>query len=165
MGMTFAQALNEGIRVIVQQSNRIKTDAGKIKQQNQSIVDQCSIITEQEMKTRALSAEAEKLGQIIGTLESKVAQVTVACEQAEAVCDRQGERLTNVQSENESLRETIAEQAREIEELRAQCEQYRRAVPSQEDAEALAAMETLLQTKKLSGNAMKICAGPRAEAA
>ena len=165
MGMTFAQALNEGIRVIVQQSNRIKTDAGKIKQQQGTIVDQCSIITDQEMKTKALSCETEKLGQIIGSLESKVAQVTVACDQAESVCDRQGERITNLQNDNADLRQIIAKQNEEIAQLRAQCDQFRRSVPSQEDAAALAAMEELLQNKKLNAQAMKICAAPRAEAA
>ena len=49
--MTFAQALNEAKQYIVQQSNRIKSDAEKIKNQQQTIVDQCATISEAERKT------------------------------------------------------------------------------------------------------------------
>ena len=89
MEMSFAQALNEAKQVIVQQSNRIKTDAEKIKQQQQTIVDQCSIITDTEIKLREQTAEAQKQQERIDALEANIAQAVVAREQAEAIVDRQ----------------------------------------------------------------------------
>ena len=154
MEMSFAQALTEANQVIVQQSNRIKADAEKIKQQ-QTIVDQCSIITDHEIKAREAAAESAQQLATIEALESKVAEVTVAREQVEAVCDRQGQRLTNLQQQVANFEITVAAQSAQIEKLIAECERYRAAVPSKEDQEALAAMEALLSKKTARTNAAK----------
>ena len=155
MDMSFAQALTEANQVIVQQSNRIKADAEKIKQQQQTIVDQCSIITDHEIKAREAAAESAQQLATIEALESKVAETTVAREQLEAVCDRQGQRLTNLQQQVQNFEITVAAQAAQIEKLVAECERYRAAVPSKEDQEALAAMEALLSKKTARATAAK----------
>src|SRR2546429_4377542 len=101
--MSFAQALNEAKQVIVQQSSRIKADADKVRQQQQTIVDQCSIITDHEMKNKEQAAELASKSELIEQLETKLAQLTVAREQAEAVIDRQGQRLGGLQDQVANL--------------------------------------------------------------
>jgi chromosome segregation ATPase len=173
--MSFAQALNEAKAVIVQQSNRIKTDADKIRQQQQTIVDQCSLITEHEMKAKEQSAELAAKAQQIEQLEAKVAQLTVAREQAEAVIDRQGQRLAGLADQVAMLEQRVTEQSDQIDRLTEERDSYRSAAPSQDDEAALAAMAALLSTKKNASpvqqagarevrpSSMRI--GPRAEAA
>jgi chromosome segregation ATPase len=170
--MSFAQALNEAKGVIVQQSNRIKADADKIRQQQQTIVDQCSIITDHEMKAKEQSAELATKAQQIEQLEAKVAQLTVAREQGEAVIDRQGQRLAGLSDQVTMLEQRVAEQSDQIDRLTEERDSYRSAAPSADDEAALAAMTALLTTKKTSGGiggqavgrtSMRI--GPRAEAA
>jgi chromosome segregation ATPase len=166
--MSFAQALNEAKAVIVQQSNRIKADADKIRQQQQTIVDQCSLITEHEMKGKEQSAELASKTQQIEQLEAKVAQLTVAREQAEAVIDRQGQRLAGLADQVTMFEQRVAEQSDQIDRLTEERDAYRSAAPSQDDEAALAAMAALLTTKKnaspeIRSSSMRI--GPRAEAA
>ena len=113
MEMSFAQALNEAKQVIVQQSNRIKADAEKIKQQQRTIVDQCSIITDAEMKLKEQTAKAQAAARgAVDALEANIAQAVVAREQAEAIVDRQGQRLTNLQAQSEQQESRIASQIR-----------------------------------------------------
>src|SRR4051794_18999013 len=133
MEMSFAQALNEAKQVILQQSNRIKADAEKIKQQQQTIVDQCSIITDHEMKTKEQATEVAKLQDQAEQLEVKLAQTTVAREQAEAVCDRQGQRLTSLQEQVDVLETKIAEQSDQISKLTAERDEYKAQLPSGAD--------------------------------
>jgi chromosome segregation ATPase len=146
--MSFAQALNEAKQVIVQQSNRIKSDAEKIRQQQQTIVDQCSLITGHEMKLKEQEAKVAQQAELIDALEAKVAQVTVAREQAEAVIDRQGQRLGALQDHVATLEQRVAEQSDQIDHLTEERDGYRNQVPSEADEEALAAMAALLTTKK-----------------
>jgi chromosome segregation ATPase len=150
MEMSFAQALNEAKQVIVQQSNRIKADAEKIKQQQQTIVDQCSIITETEMKLREQTAESQKQQERIDALEANIAQVVVAREQAEAIVDRQGQRLTSYQEQCEAQERRIADQDAQIQRLCAERDAAREQAPSTEDQQALSAMAALLTTKKIA---------------
>ena len=146
--MSFAQALNEAKQVIVQQSNRIKSDAEKIRQQQQTIVDQCSLITEHERNSREQAAKIAQQAELIEALEAKLAQATVAREQAEAVIDRQGQRLGALQEHVATLEQRVAEQSDQIDRLTQERDGYRNQVPSQADEEALAAMSALLTTKK-----------------
>jgi chromosome segregation ATPase len=152
MEMSFAQALNEAKQVIVQQSNRIKTDAEKIKQQQQTIVDQCSIITDTEIKLREQTAEAQKQQERIDALEANIAQAVVAREQAEAIVDRQGQRLTTIQEQCEAQEGRIADQDAQIQKLRAELSAAQEQAPSTEDQQALSAMAALLTTKKTPTN-------------
>src|SRR4051812_2093581 len=115
--MSFAQALNEAKQVIVQQSNRIKSDAEKVRQQQQTIVDQCSLITGHEMKAKEQAAKVAQQAELIESLEATVAQLTVAREQAEAVIDRQGQRLGTLQDQLTTLEQRVAEQSDEIDRL------------------------------------------------
>ncbi len=177
MDMSFAQALNEAKQVIVQQSNRIKTDADKVRQQQQTIVDQCSIITDHEMKNKEQSVELSRQGESIESLESQVSKLTVAREQAEAVIDRQGQRLGNLQEQVNSLEKKVTEQSDSIDKLTVERDSFKTQLPSREDEEALAAMSALLTTKKSaspgketkdsgkSANGFRFNGEPRAEAA
>ena len=168
MDMTFAQALNEAKQVIVQQSNRIKTDADKIRQQQQTIVDQCSIITEHEMKNKEQAGAIARQAEQITAIEGQLSQVSVAREQAEAVIDRQGQRLSNLQEQVTSLEKKTGEQSETIATLTAECDSVKAQVPSSEDAAALAEMASLLTTKKApkaDQNSMRLNNEPRAEAA
>lgn len=176
MDMSFAQALNEAKQVIVQQSNRIKTDAEKIKLQQQTIVDQCSLITDHEVKLRSQAVEIARHAEQFEALEVRLAQTTVGREQAEAVIDRQGERLTHQQDQLREFEKQLTEQREEIQSLTAERDSYRVQLPSKEDEEALAAMTTLLTTKKAGATrdgakdastppSIRINADPRAEAA
>ena len=150
MDMSYAQALNEAQQVIVQQSNRIKSDADKIRQQQQTIVDQCSQITEHESKSREQAAEIARQTESVEALEVQLSKLTVAREQAEAVIDRQGQRLSSVQEQVKTLEQTVTEQSETIGQLTAERDRFQAQVPSQADAEALSAMAALLTTKKAS---------------
>jgi chromosome segregation ATPase len=168
MEMSFAQALNEAKQVIVQQSNRIKTDAEKIKQQQQTIVDQCSIITDTEMKLREQTSEAQKQQERIDALEANIAQTVVAREQAEAIVDRQGQRLTTIQAQCECQERRIADQDAQIQKLCAELSDAREQAPSSEDQQALSAMAALLTTKKTTTkekSSLRMSDDNRAEAA
>ncbi len=148
MEMSYAQALSEAKQVILQQSNRIKADAEKIKSQQQTIVDQCSIITDHEMKTKEQAAEVTKLQDQQEQTEAKLAQMTVAREQAEAVVDRQGQRLTTLQEQVDTLEKKLSEQADQISKLTAERDEYKAQLPSSADEAALAEMAALLSTKR-----------------
>ena len=174
MDMSFAQALTEAKQVIVQQSNRIKSDADKIRQQQQTIVEQCSHITEHESKQKEQSAEIARQTESIEALEAQMSNLTVAREQAEAVIDRQGQRLSNLQEQVATLLQQATEQAETIGELTAERDNFKAQMPSEADAEALAAMAALLTTKKAAGPArdstqsngsLRMSNAPRAEAA
>jgi predicted RNase H-like nuclease (RuvC/YqgF family) len=159
MDMSFAQALNEAKQVIVQQSNRIKADADKIRQQQQTIVDQCSIITDHEMKNKEQASDLARQAESIEALEAQVSKLTVAREQAEAVIDRQGQRLGNLQEQVTTLEKKVAEQSDSIDHLTVERDSFKTQMPSKEDEDALAAMAALLTTKK-SANASKEAAKP-----
>src|SRR5690349_15083703 len=107
--MSYGQALNEARQMIIQQQYRIKADADKIKSQQQQIVDQSAVLVESERKLKDQSAEIQ---QILGDLQSahqRITELTTAREQAEAVIDRQGQRLTAMQAAATEMEQKIAE--------------------------------------------------------
>jgi hypothetical protein len=171
MEMSFAQALNDAKQVIVQQSKRIKADAEKIRQQQQTIVDQCAMIAKHEKTMKEQVAENERQAEQIQSLEANLTEATIAREQAEAIIDRQGQRLTILQEQVAGSERKSAEQAGQIDRLTFERDNYLNQLPSREDEEALAAMAQLLTTKKAPGagsqtvGAMRIGGEQRAEAA
>ena len=169
MEMSYAQAINEAKQVIVQQSTRIKTDAEKIRQQQQTIVDQCSVIANNEGKIREQATEISGYIGKIELLETQISQLTTAREQAEAVVDRQGQRLSTLQTQVIDLEKKTTEQAEVIDRVTSERDAHRSQLPSQEDNEALASIVALLTTKKAGGNQgqnpMRLDAGPIAQAA
>src|SRR5437016_13732773 len=93
------------------------------------------------MKRKEQVADLARKVEQVASLETRLAQMTVAREQAEAVIDRQGQRLTGLQ-------EQAAGQLEQIEKLAAERDELKVQLPSSEDHEALAAMVALLTTKK-----------------
>jgi chromosome segregation ATPase len=156
MEMSFAQALNEAKQVIVQQSNRIKADAEKVKQLQQTIIDQCSTIQDHEAKLKDRAAEIARQLEQIESLDASLAKATVAREQAEAVIDRQGQRITSLQQQADELERRLAEMTDALTKVTAERDEYRAEMPTQDDEEALAAMAALLTTKKAGSPNMKM---------
>ena len=142
--LTFAQALNEAKQYIVEQSNRIKSDADKIKSQQQAIVDQCATITDGERKAREQAAQLAQIESEGESLKERLTQETSARQQAEGVCDRQGERITALQQTVAELEKTVAEQSAAISTLTRERDEFRAEVPTTEDTAALADLESLL---------------------
>ena len=146
--MSFAQALNEARQIIVQQSNRIRGDLDRIKAMQETIAAHAGTIAEQDRTIHAKSTEIEELGGQVRDLTAKLEEQTTGREQAEAVCDRQGQRLGQQQEAVEALERQTAEQAERIEQLRSELDQTRGQLPTSEDNEALMALSTLLAAKK-----------------
>jgi chemotaxis protein MotB len=147
-GYTYAQALNEAKQMIVQQQLRIKADAEKIRQQQQTIVDQSAAIGEHERKVREQAAELARIAGEMESLSLQLSEITIAREQAEAVIDRQGERLTGMQASIADLERQAAEQAAQIAAITAERDDLAAQMPTQEDAEALTAMADLLSRRQ-----------------
>src|SRR5947209_16887168 len=148
MEMSFAQALNEAKQVIVQQSTRIKADAEKVKQLQQTVIDQCSTLSDLEMKLKERGAEVARQLEQIEALDASLGKVTVAREQAEAVIDRQGQRITSLQQQADELERRATALAEDLAKVTAERDEYRAELPTRDDEEALAAMAALLATKK-----------------
>ena len=186
--MSFAKALNDAKQVIVQQSGRIKADADKIRNQQQTIVDQAARVTDADKRLAEQAAELQRQTERLEDVERRLEEASTGRAHAEAVIDSQGQRLTAMQAAADDLNRRLAEQDTQIAELTARIgEQDRRiadltrerdelagAVPTQEDAEALAAMAALLTTKKApaasagksaSGSPLRIVPAEHAEAA
>jgi len=72
----------------------------------------------------------------------------IAREQGEAVIDRQGQRLTQMQETIASIEKQLAEQTHKAEQATQELDALRGQVPTQEDTEALAALASLLSAKK-----------------
>ena len=83
------------------------------------------------------------------SLKARVTSQTAAREQAEAVCDRQGERITTLQSTVTDLEKRVTEQAEAAAELTRERDGYRAQLPTQEDEAALAELTNLLTTKRI----------------
>ena len=95
-------------------------------------------------------------------------QAVVAREQAEAIVDRQGQRLTNLQAQSEQQESRIASQDAQIEKLFTELQAAREQAPSSDDQQALAAMAALLTTKKVASKekpSLRMSGENRAEAA
>jgi chromosome segregation ATPase len=157
---TYAQALNEAKQMIVQQQYRIKQDAEKIRSQQQTIVDQSSAMSEQDRKIREQAGELERIAGELESLSLQLSELTIAREQAEAVIDRQGERLTSMQAGIADLERHVAEQAEQIDALTHERDELRAQLPTQDDVEALTAMADLL-SKRQAAVAKKSAAAPQ----
>jgi chromosome segregation ATPase len=145
--MTYAQALTEAKQMLVQQQLRIKADAEKIRAQQQTIVDQSTQMADMDKRSKEQASEMQRLITEAESLSTRVQEATTAREQAEAVIDRQGQRLTQLQEQQAGMEKRIAEQSDEIIKLIAQLDIARSQLPSSEDQEALAAMSDLLARK------------------
>jgi chromosome segregation ATPase len=139
--MSFAQALNDAKQVIVQKS----------RQQQQTIVDQCSVIATHEAKAREQAAEIAAQAEQIQSLEANLTEATIAREQAESIIDRQGQRLTILQEQVVGFEQKFAAQSEQIDRLTVERDNYLHQLPTREDEDALVAMAALLTTKKAPG--------------
>ena len=161
--MSFAQALTEARQIIVQQSNRIKGDLDRIKAMQETITAQTGTIAEHERTATLTTSTVDGLNAQVRELTGQVDATRTAKEQAEAVCDRQGQRLTQLQESVATLERQLAEQAERVAHLQGELDDTKVQLPTSEDHEALAALSTLLAAKKGGGPATP--AAPTATAA
>jgi predicted nucleic acid-binding Zn-ribbon protein len=146
--MSFAQALTEARQIIVQQSNRIKADLDRIKTLQETITTQTGTIAEADRQLKQRAIELESAVEQLKSASSKLDETKLAKEQGEAVIDRQGQRLTQMQETIAGLEKQLAEQTHHAEQASRELEAVRGQVPTQEDTEALAALSSLLSAKK-----------------
>ena len=135
--MTYAQALTDARSLIVQQSTRIKADAGKIKQQADEIAQWKSLADD-------MAAELERLKGI----EPKLAESQAAREQAEVTVGRQRMEIEALEAASRELQRILGDQAARINDLTNDLEQTRDALPTNEDEAALEAMQSLLSAAR-----------------
>jgi len=146
--MSFAQALTEARQIIVQQSNRIKADLDRIKALQETTATQTATLAENDRQLRQKTTELETAGEQVKTISAKLEEANKAKEQCEAVIDRQGQRLTQMQDSIANLEKQLAEQAQRAEQAHRELDAIRGQVPTQEDTDALAALTSLLSAKK-----------------
>lgn len=142
--MSFAQALNEAKGVIVQLSTRVKADADKIRSQQQTIVSQSSTIAQHEARIAELDTQVADNIHEIAALMDRVREIDAAREHAETILNRQGEKITSLQSANAELEARLGEHKSQIVELSQERASLRAQLPSDEDSAALASMAQLL---------------------
>jgi predicted RNase H-like nuclease (RuvC/YqgF family) len=145
--LTFAQALNEAKQVIVQQALRIKADVEKIKVQQEMFMSQGATISEHEKRIREQADDIQRMAGEIETLHHKLAEALTAKDQAENIINRQGEKITSLQSVAAELEQRVSEQSEKIHTLDREREGLMEKLPTQEDSEALLAMSALLMKK------------------
>jgi uncharacterized coiled-coil protein SlyX len=146
--MSFAQALTEARQIIVQQSNRIKTDLERIKGLQENMAAQTATIAEGDRTLREKTAELETANEQLKSVTAKLDETRIAKEQGEAVIDRQGQRITQMQETIASLEKQLAEQTAAAEKIDRELQEIRGQVPTQEDTDALASLAALLVAKK-----------------
>jgi chromosome segregation ATPase len=146
--MSFAQALNEARQIIVQQSNRIKADLDRAKAMQETINGQTAALAESDRQLKAKTAETETATESARQANAKFEEAKVAKEQGEAVIDRQGQRLTQMQATIATLEKQVADQTAKIAQMQGELDGLRGQMPTQEDADALAALASLLSAKK-----------------
>ena len=146
--MSYAQALNEAKQVIIQQSSRIKADYEKVKNQQQTIVDQAARLTDHEARLADQAADLQRRGAEHKALEQRYAEAEAGRQQAEGVCNRQGERINHLESEIADLGRRLEAAADEIAGLRLERDELRTQLPTNDDIEALNGMLTLLSQKR-----------------
>jgi predicted RNase H-like nuclease (RuvC/YqgF family) len=153
--MTYAQALTDAKSLIVQQSARIKADAQKLRAQADEIAQWKSAADE-------MSAELERLRAI----EAELADVTAAREHAEVTVGRQRMEIESLEAASRELQRVLGDQAARINDLNAELDNIRGALPTDEDAAALEAMTSLLSAarkpRKVEQPAMQIADDRRA---
>ena len=150
MELSFAQALNEAKQVIVQQATRIKSDSDKMKVQQDMLMSQSQTIGDQERRITEQGSEIERMAVEIEGLTQRLSEALKAREQAEAIINRQGERITHMQNTASDLERKIAEQSEHVHELERERESLSERLPTKDDVEALAAMSSLLTKKVVS---------------
>jgi len=148
--MSFAQALTEAKQIIVQQSNRIKTDLDKIRGLQDTIASQTSAIHAGERTIREQAEALARHDDQVRSLTARLAEATQAREQAETIIDRQGQRLTQSQAALTRLEQQVGEYAARLEQVEQELQATQSQLPTAQDNEALAALSTLLSTKKVS---------------
>lgn len=131
--MTYAQALTDAKSLIVQQSARIKTDAQKIKAQAEEIA-------EWRRMAHEMGAELERLRSV----EAQLDAAQSAREHAEATVGRQRMEIEALEGASRELHKILGDQAARVNDLTAELDQIRGALPSDEDEAALEAMTSLL---------------------
>ncbi len=146
--MSFAQALTEARQIIVQQSNRIKGDLDRIKALQETIAGQTAALAENDRQIKQKTTELDATAEQIKALTTKLDEMRVAKEQGEAVIDRQGQRLTQMQETIAGLEKQVAEHAQKNDQISHELDALRNQVPTHEDTEALAALASLLSAKK-----------------
>jgi predicted RNase H-like nuclease (RuvC/YqgF family) len=147
MELTFAQALNEAKQVIVQQAGRIKADNDKIRVQQDMLMSQGTTLGEQERRLQEQADELQKLTASNGELSQQLHEAITAREQAETIINRQGERVQGLQANIVEFEKKVGEQSERIAELERTRDSLLEKLPTQDDAEALAAMSALLSRK------------------
>jgi uncharacterized coiled-coil protein SlyX len=146
--MSFAQALTEARQIIVQQSNRIKADLDRIKALQDTIAVQTGTLAENDRQLKQKTTEVEAAAEQLMTITTKLDEMRIAKEQGEAVIDRQGQRLTQMQETIAGLEKQLAEHAQKNDQISHELDALRNQVPTHEDTEALAALASLLSAKK-----------------
>ena len=168
--MSFAQALTEAKQIIVQQSARIKADLEKIKSLQDTVTSLSKSLSENDRTIKDQSSQLSEQSGRIESLTVSLSETTIAREQAEAINDRQGERLRQLQATLTESEEQVVELKDRVATLSQEIESVKGQLPTAEDEEALAALSNLLQTKKAgapavsSGHSMRI-AGESSEIA
>jgi chromosome segregation ATPase len=148
--MTYAKALNEAKQVIIQQQYRIKSDAEKIKMQQQTILDQSNSLSENERHLQAGAAERQRLTEELSATNSRLNETTTSLGQAEAVVNRQGEKITSLQATISELEQRLSDQGREISQLKSERDELSSKLPTSEDIDALSSMSELLSRRPSS---------------
>lgn len=135
--MTYAQALTDARALIVQQSARIRSDAQKIRSQQEEIA---------ELRT-VLAATTDEV-QRLRPLEPQLAQAAAGREQAEQLVGRQRVEIESLETASRELQKMLGEQAARIHEMTVELEQLRSRLPTNEDVAALESMAALLHTAR-----------------
>lgn len=146
--ISFAQALTESRQIIVQQSNRIKADLDRIKSMQETIGGQTAAMAENDRTIRQSATDIDSLHEQVRSLTAKLDGTRVAKEQAEAVIDRQGQRISQMQDAVVTLEARVSEQDERIDHLLRELDATRGQLPTQEDHDALTALASLLSAKK-----------------
>jgi chromosome segregation ATPase len=146
--MSYAQALNEAKQIIIQQSARLKGDFEKIKNQQQTIVDQAARLTEHEGRIAEMSGDLQRRASEHKALEQLYNEAEAGRKQAEGVVNRQGERINHLEQEIAGLSSRLEAAADDIAALRLERDELRTQLPTTEDIEALNGMLTLLSQKR-----------------
>jgi predicted RNase H-like nuclease (RuvC/YqgF family) len=149
--LSFAQALNEAKQIIVQQAQRIKSDAEKMKVQQDMLMSQGATISEQEKQLAQHVAEIDRMAGEISSLTAKLSEAVIAKDQADNIINRQGEKITSLQGMTNDLQRKVSEQSEKIHSLWREREGLMEKLPTKEDAEALSAMSALLMKKVTKG--------------
>jgi predicted RNase H-like nuclease (RuvC/YqgF family) len=160
MEFSFAQALNDAKQVIIQQASRIKADSEKNHVHQEMLTTQATTIGDQERRISVQSAEIERQAAQIEELTARLSDAVTAKDQAEAVINRQGERIQSLQASLADLEKRVGEQSEQIHDLQRETESLLEKLPTKDDIEALASMSALL-TKKGSTAGSISKAGPQ----